>query len=215
VFAYDGGLSVIPRSYVRAMELWSPPRDTPHLFEWWRPLVQASRRARAERLPWPVHVDEFRLAGRVIRRGRPDVWIYEHHANGGSLCVDATGGAYRFVATPGAAEPEPGPGCLEGDEDDDGVDAGGAVGQFRQCSLVEGLRRAGLPEVVGRVSYRPPLSSTASPTSGSAPQPHAGPPAPGPPAPPTPAAPAEPGRPDESQRGVIRRRHLTLVAGCA
>jgi hypothetical protein len=116
------------------MQLWSPPHDAPHLLEWWRPLVLASQRARYERFPWPVHIDEFRLSGRVVRQGRPDVWIYEHHANGGSLCVDAAGQAYRFVATPG----------------------GKGVGQFRQCPLRAALWRAGLPEVVEPVRYEEP-----------------------------------------------------------
>ena len=45
------------------MELWSPPR-TPHLLEWWRPLVQAGPPlGRALALAHPL--DEFRLAGRV------------------------------------------------------------------------------------------------------------------------------------------------------
>jgi hypothetical protein len=112
------------------MELWSPKPGDAELFEWWRPLMLASRRARAERLPYPIYVDEFRLAGRVIRPDRPDVWIYDHRANGGSVCVDATGQAYRFVGsrTPG-------------------------VGQFRRCSLTDALRRAGLPEVVTAVRY--------------------------------------------------------------
>ena len=79
-----------PLRNMRAMDLWSPPHDAPHLLEWWRPLLLVSRRARLERFPWPVHLDEFRLAGRVDRKGRPDVWIYEHHENGGSVCADAT-----------------------------------------------------------------------------------------------------------------------------
>jgi hypothetical protein len=170
-----------------AMELWSPPRDAPHLFEWWRPLVQASRRARVERLPSPVHVDEFRLAGRVVRRDRPDVWIYEHHANGGALCVDGSGGAYRFVAIPGAAR---GPG--------DGPAAGGSIGQFRRCTLAEALRRAGLPGVVGRVTYTPPPDG--APGAGPEPQPA-----------PRSAVASVGGA--ASPHRVIRRGHLTLVAG--
>ena len=113
------------------MELWSPPHDKPHLFEWWRPLVLASERARRSRVPWPIHLDEFRLAGRVLRGGRPDVWIYEHHANGGSLCVDATGATYRFIATPGAR----------------------GVGQFRPCDVRSAVWRAGLPQVDEPVAY--------------------------------------------------------------
>ena len=118
------------------MELWSPPHDKPHLFEWWRPLLLASQQARRRRVPWPIHLDEFRLAGRVLRGGRPDVWIYEHHANGGSLCIDATGTTYRFVPTPAAR----------------------GVGQFRPCDIRSAVWRAGLPEVVQPVWYREPLT---------------------------------------------------------
>jgi hypothetical protein len=116
------------------MELWSPPHDRPHLFEWWRPLLLASQQARRRRLPWPIHLDEFRLAGRVLREDRPDVWIYEHHANGGSLCIDATGTTYRFIPTPAAK----------------------GVGQFRPCDIRTAAWRAGLPEVVEAVRYVEP-----------------------------------------------------------
>lgn len=115
------------------MDLWSPPHDAPHLLEWWRPLMLVSRRARLERFPWPVHLDEFRLAGRVRRQGRPDIWIYDHHENRGSVCVDGTGQTYRFFATPRAK----------------------GVGQFRPCELRSALWRARLPDVVEPVSYAP------------------------------------------------------------
>ena len=119
------------------MELWSPPHDKPHLFEWWRPLLLASQQARRRRVPWPIHLDEFRLAGRVLREDRPDVWIYEHHTNGGSLCVDATGTTYRFIPTPAA----------------------NGVGQFRPCDIRSAVWRAGLPEVVEPVRYlEPPVA---------------------------------------------------------
>lgn len=113
------------------MELWTPPHDSPHLLEWWRPLMLASQRARVRQIPWPIHVDEFRLAGRVVRNGRPDIWIYEHHAHGGALCVDATGATYRFIPTPRAR----------------------GVGQFRPCDIRSAVWRAGLPEVVEPVWY--------------------------------------------------------------
>lgn len=108
------------------MDLWTPPHDAPHLLEWWRPLLLVSRRARLDRFPWPVHLDEFRLAGRVVRKGRPDIWIYEHHENGGSVCVDATGATYRFTATP----------------------RGRGAGRFTVCEVRTALWRARLPEVV-------------------------------------------------------------------
>jgi hypothetical protein len=118
------------------MDLWSPPHDAPHLLEWWRPLILVSRRARADRFPWPLHLDEFRLAGRVERHGRPDVWIYDHHESRGSVCVDARGQTYKFVATPN----------------------GKGVGQFRECPLRTALWRAGLPDVVDPIWYEPPRS---------------------------------------------------------
>jgi hypothetical protein len=118
------------------MDLWSPPHDAPHLLEWWRPLMLVSRRARVDRFPWPVHLDEFRLAGRVRRQGRPDIWIYDHHENRGSVCVDAAGQTYRFFATP----------------------KGKGVGQFRPCELRSALWRARLPDVVEPVVYGPDAS---------------------------------------------------------
>src|SRR5918998_424543 len=113
------------------MDLWSPPRDAPHLLEWWRPLMLVSRQARVDRFPWPVHLDEFRLAGRVKRQGRPDIWIYDHHENSGSVCVDSTGQTYKFIATPRAK----------------------GVGQFRPCELRSALWRARLPPGGGAGSY--------------------------------------------------------------
>lgn len=117
------------------MHIWRPPHDAPHLLEWWRPLMLVGRRARVGRVGWPIHLDEFRLAGRVVRSGRPDVWLYEHHENGGTLCVDATGATYRFVFTPNGRGP----------------------GQFRGCTLRAAIARAGLHDVVEPVWYgRPP-----------------------------------------------------------
>jgi hypothetical protein len=116
------------------MQLWSPPHDAPHLLEWWRPLMLASQRARSGRVPWPIHLDEFRLSGRVLRSGRPDVWIYEHHANGRALCIDAAGTTYRFVPTPRAK----------------------GAGQFRPCDIRTAVWRARLPDVVKPVWYEEP-----------------------------------------------------------
>jgi hypothetical protein len=81
-----------------------------------------------------VHLDEFRLAGRVDRKGLPDVWIYEHHENGGSVCADATGQTYKFIATP----------------------RGKGVGQFRPCPVRTALWRARLPDVVAPIWFEEP-----------------------------------------------------------
>src|SRR3546814_7445157 len=55
-----GGLSHHLRM-MGGMDLWYPPNDQPHLLEWWRPLLLASRAARVERFPWPLHIDEVQL----------------------------------------------------------------------------------------------------------------------------------------------------------
>lgn len=149
------------------MKLWSPPHDAPHLYEWWRPLVQASRRARLERVRIPVYVDEFRLAGKVARRDRPDIWIYEHHGDGGSLCVDSSGAAYRYVAAPG----------------------GRGLGQFRRCPMGEAVRRAGLT-LPGAGGGTDEVGAALAAAGGADEPPH-----------------------DHGHRRVIRRGHLTLVAG--
>lgn len=153
-----------------------------------------SRRARLERFPWPVHLDEFRLAGRVNRQGRPDVWIYDHHENGGSVCVDATGQTYEFIATPRAK----------------------GVGQFRPCPVRTALWRARLPDVVAPIWFEEPPQR---------PQWHDWPAG----DPPVPSGAAAHGLDDADLHDdddaaiddvddvdevrVIRRGHLTLVAG--
>jgi hypothetical protein len=164
------------------MDLWSPPHDAPHLLEWWRPLMLVGRRARADRFPWPVHLDEFRLAGRVKRQGRPDVWIYDHHESRGSVCVDARGQTYKFVATPN----------------------GKGVGQFRECPLRTALWRAGLPDVVDPIWYEPPRSPA---WDGGEQDIHAEDEA-------SARVPdTETGDDKDEAPHVIRRGHLTLIAG--
>src|SRR3546814_8859291 len=70
------------------MDRWYPPNDQPHLLEWWRPLLLASRAARVERLPWPLHIDEVQLVGRVDRG-----------AEGRSGCTDTASRAGRSKST--------------------------------------------------------------------------------------------------------------------
>jgi hypothetical protein len=168
------------------MDLWSPPHDAPHLLEWWRPLMLVSRCARLDRFPWPVHLDEFRLAGRVNRQGRPDIWIYDHHRNGGSVCADATGQTYKFVATPRAR----------------------AVGRFSPCPVRTALWRARLPEVVEPMWHeepkRAPWDDAWHPDAEADADPAAA----------FDDGAGEPGVPAEVPPArVVRRGHLTLVAG--
>ena len=84
------------------MDLWHPPIDQPHLLEWWRPALLASRAARVQRIAWPIYLDELVLKGRVDRPSRPSVWIYQHAQSRRELYLDGTGQPYRFTRTPNA-----------------------------------------------------------------------------------------------------------------
>jgi hypothetical protein len=150
-----------------------------------------SKRARRERFPWPVHLDEFRLAGRVNRQGRPDIWIYDHHENGGSVCVDATGQTYKFIATPN----------------------GKGVGQFRPCPVRTALWRARLPDVVAPIWFEEPPRHPQWDEWAAATE--AGDDArPGDIDPDGPRGPDDTTEPAaEGRTRIVRRGHLTLIAG--
>ena len=85
------------------MDLWYPPEDEAPLLEWWTPLLLAASAGRRERVPWPIHLDDFMLMGRVDRGSRPAVWIYKHRDSRRELNLDSTGQAYKFTRTPNAA----------------------------------------------------------------------------------------------------------------
>ncbi|CAN5868879.1 hypothetical protein BH24ACT3_BH24ACT3_08310 [soil metagenome] len=116
------------------MNLWYPPKDRPHLFDWWRPIILASRAARLARLPWPIPVDELILVGRVDRRSRSAIWVYRHPESGGELYVDPTGQTHRFTRTPNAT----------------------GFGRFSACDVRTAIWRAGLHDVVEPVAHREP-----------------------------------------------------------
>ena len=82
------------------MDLWYPPDDEAPLLEWWTPLLLAASAARRERVPWPIHLDDFMLHGPGRSRPRPAVWIYKHRDSRRELNLDATGQAYKFTRTP-------------------------------------------------------------------------------------------------------------------
>lgn len=113
------------------MRCWTPEPDDPHLLDWWAPLVRAARRALDEEVHWLILVDEWALAFRVERRGRPDVWVYVHDRSRGELCVDDTGQAYRFIANSSGPSP----------------------GRFKEMEIRHAVWRAGLPDVNPGVSF--------------------------------------------------------------
>jgi hypothetical protein len=121
------------------MDLWYPPKDRPHLLEWWRPLILASAAARHAQVPWPIHLDELVLVGRIDRPSKAAIWVYRHPEAGGELYLDGTGQAYRFTRTPKAR----------------------GYGRFTPCDLERAIWAAGLPRVVEPVFYRepPPLAA--------------------------------------------------------
>lgn len=119
------------------MDLWYPPKDRPQLFEWWRPLTLASRAARLDRVPWPIHVDEFTLVGRVDRSSRPAIWVYKHPEARGELYLDATGQPYKFTRTPNA----------------------NALGRFTECDIRTAVWQARLPTVVAPMWFDDPAPS--------------------------------------------------------
>jgi hypothetical protein len=131
------------------MELWHPPKDEAERFAWWQPLLLVSRLVREARLPWPVHLDEFHLAGRVDRPVRPSIWVYQHHRSGGALLVDDTGATYRYLSTPN----------------------GPSAGRFVGLALRDALQAAALHEFVEPIRYVP--MSASPPPSSVVPEPQA------------------------------------------
>ena len=92
--------------------IWEPGPDDPPLLEWFAPLVELGRRARAERIHWPMLVEDFELVRRVDRQRRHGCGPTATAGTGGELHVDDAGATYdyrphpsagaggRFVATP-------------------------------------------------------------------------------------------------------------------
>lgn len=116
------------------MRLWTPPREEPELLAWWAPLLLVARKARHEGVPWPIHVDQFDLLGRVDRAGgRPPVWVYRHQESGGDIYADPSGQTYLFRPTPNAAGP----------------------GRFDRCEVRAGVHLAGIAQVVEPAPQEP------------------------------------------------------------
>lgn len=118
------------------MKLWQPSPDEPERFDWWRPLLAVSRRARVEKVHWPVHVDEFEFRGRVERGRRPAVWVYEHRKSGREMLADWQGRTYEFIR----------------------YRSGRQLGRFNEIDVRSAVWRARLPDFVEAISYDEPPS---------------------------------------------------------
>ena len=114
------------------MRWWTPGDGQPELFDWWRPLLLAARRAWVDEVPWPIHIDDFALLGRAERRSKPDVWAYAHHRSRGELYVDNDGQTYKFIP----------------------YQSGG--GRFAEIDIRTAVWRARLPDYVTPVWFHEP-----------------------------------------------------------
>jgi len=117
------------------VHLWQPTIDEPERLDWWRPLQAVSRRAQAEHVPSPLHVDEFVFRGRVDRGRRPSVWIYEHRDTGREMLADSRGRTYEFVR------------CR----------TGGSLGRFNEIGVWPALLRARFCRHSSPAPARPPV----------------------------------------------------------
>jgi hypothetical protein len=93
-----------------------------------------SRAARRERVPWPIHLDDFMLMGRVDRSSRPSIWIYKHRDSRRELRLDDAGQAYRFTPTPNAR----------------------SYGRFTTCTIRQAVHLADLPQFVEPIWFDEP-----------------------------------------------------------
>jgi hypothetical protein len=117
------------------MRWWQPEPGEPEVFDWWRGLLRASHDARVEQVPWPIHVDEFTLGGRVERGKRqPVIWVYVHRANRGEILADWGGQTYEFIH----------------------YRSGPQLGRFKEIDVRSAIWRARLPDVVKPVWYDEP-----------------------------------------------------------
>jgi hypothetical protein len=116
------------------MRLWRPPPDEPQLHEWWLPLLALSRRVRAERMYWPIHIDQFALEGRIDRDPRPAIWVYVHGGSLEELLVDGDGRTYEFIHHRSGRSP----------------------GRFKEIPLRRAVWRARLPDHVEPIWYDEP-----------------------------------------------------------
>ncbi len=115
------------------MKLWTPSRDEPELLAWWGALLMVGRLAREDEVPWPVHIDQFDLLGRVDRSGsRLPIWVYRHRQSERDIYADAAGRTYRYRPTPNAA----------------------GAGRFDRCDVRTAIHLAGLAQAVDPVRYR-------------------------------------------------------------
>jgi len=86
-------------------ELVFPPNEGPIDDSWWTPLldtidsIDGAHRCRYRLLP-----SDFACSHKAVRRGRPDIYVYQHRWTYRCLHLDAELQPYRYVASRHPAE---------------------------------------------------------------------------------------------------------------
>jgi hypothetical protein len=78
------------------MQFWYPEDDAPPDPGWWAPLMLFGLAMAREGLP-ALDPDEFMLMGRIVRSGRPDLWLYKHIYSRRYANLDDRGTPYRYI----------------------------------------------------------------------------------------------------------------------
>ena len=78
------------------MEMWYPDDDAPIDPNWWAPLMRLGLAAARDGLP-ALDPEEFMFMGRVVRKGRPDIWLFKHIYSRRYANVDECGEPYRYI----------------------------------------------------------------------------------------------------------------------
>ena len=78
------------------MDFSYPDDDAPIDPNWWGPLMRFGLAAARDGLP-ALDPEEFMFMGRVVRKGRPDLWLFKHIYSRRYANLTDVGQAYRYV----------------------------------------------------------------------------------------------------------------------
>lgn len=78
------------------MGFWYPDDDAPIDPNWWAPLMRFGLAAARDGLP-ALDPEEFMFMGRIVRKGRPDLWLFKHIFSRRYANLDEYGEPYRYI----------------------------------------------------------------------------------------------------------------------
>jgi hypothetical protein len=78
------------------VDFWYPDDDAPIDPNWWAPLMRFGLAAARDGLP-ALDPEEFMLMGRIVRNGRPDLWLFKHIFSRRYANLDVYGEPYRYI----------------------------------------------------------------------------------------------------------------------